>query len=66
MACAQIRAGVASMARRWHRLSTSHGGGRAATIDLRAAAMPIIIKTAGFDVSPIERWQIRTPLRAVT
>jgi hypothetical protein len=46
----------------WRRVD----GVEARDIDLRAAAMPIIIKTAGFDVSPIERWQIRTPLRAVT
>ena len=39
---------------------------RPSTIDLRAAAMPIIIKTAGFDVSPSDRWQILTLLRAVT
>ena len=53
-----------------HAISRRHVDGvvaeSAATIDLRAAAMPIIIKTAGFDVSPSDRWQILTLLRAVT
>ena len=51
---------VEQASRRWR------GGGEAPRQLIYALWQPIIIKTAGLDASPIERWQIRMPLSAVT